>query len=169
MFANHESESRLWNWGLDLDEVEREQYPSDAIYNDCLLYHFRNCDTCSQDRIPKSSHCGACGHCVIGWDHHCAALNNCVGRRNLRSFVYFLTFSFSFALAVFGNCLFLLLIGRDGYCPASLVQRLGIVVGCAIILLFIYVFTRFWKKRGLKQKLMAACAVLFLISTIATA
>ena len=158
----------MWNWGLDLDEVEMEQYPKDIIYDDCLLYHFRNCDTCGHERIPKSSHCGACGHCVLGWDHHCTALNNCVGRRNLRSFVYFLVFSFSFAITVLISSLFLLLVGRESYCPVSLVQQLGLIVGSAIIALFMYVFNKFWKKQGLKKKLMAGCVALFFISTLGT-
>ena len=71
-----------------------------------LYYKSRSCKTCSNPhnhgdfgfyKPPKSSHCRVCNNCVRGFDHHCVLLNNCIGRRNFKSFCFFLIFSFSAA------------------------------------------------------------------------
>jgi len=41
-------------------------------------------------------------------------------------------------------------------------------MGFGIITLFVWVYTKFWKKRGLKTKLMIATTFLFIASTITT-
>ena len=133
-----------------------------------MLYCFRNCQTCHHERIPKASHCGACGHCVIGWDHHCDALNNCIGRRNIRSFVCFLVLSYAFAITIFLSCLFLLLVGRVGYCPTGMVQRIGTLAAAIFIGTFHWVYRRFWRKRNLKNKILFALVIMFVASTTAT-
>ena len=91
-----------------------------------------------QTRTPKASHCGACGYCIQGWDHHCTALNNCVGHRNIRSFVAFLICTCAFAASVLLSCLYLLLIGRDGYSESSFELRIGTTLS------LFFSFITFW-------------------------
>mmetsp|Transcript_23901 Transcript_23901/g.32033 ORF Transcript_23901/g.32033 Transcript_23901/m.32033 type:complete len:236 (+) Transcript_23901:1120-1827(+) len=134
-----------------------------------MFYSFRCCETCMQDRVPKSSHCSACDHCVVGWDHHCFLLNNCVGRRNYRSFVCFLVMSISFAGTVLINSLFLLLVGRPGYCESGVVQRVGTFLALCLLATFFWVFKRFIKMKGLKNKLLIVIQLAYMACAFATA
>ena len=95
-----------------------------------------------QTRTPKASHCGLCGNCIQGWDHHCTALNNCVGYRNIRSFVGFLICSFTFAATVLCSCLYLLMIGREGYSESSLELRVGSLLSAIFAILTFQIMIR---------------------------
>ena len=118
------------------------------------------------ERVPKSSHCNACGHCVLGWDHHCDLLNNCVGRRNIRSFVLFLLFSHGFAGCVFLTCLVLLTFGRPDYCSHSWLQNAGLLLAWLQLGLLNMVLHRFFKTPGRKNKLLLAITISYFVSTL---
>lgn len=82
---------------LSLDEDEFKVFFDDVVYSRNPYYQQRTCETCFNNRPPKSTHCKTCNRCVNGFDHHCVALNNCVGRRNIRTFYTFLVASTCFA------------------------------------------------------------------------
>ena len=50
----------------------------------------RYCATCNLQKPPRSKHCSACDNCVDRFDHHCPWVGNCIGRRNYRTFTFFL-------------------------------------------------------------------------------
>ena len=136
--------SNLNAYCLDLNEEEASKFHTDPIYQNAMFYNFRSCSTCLIERPPKASHCSLCDHCVVGWDHHCTALNNCIGRRNFRAFVSFLAFTILLALSIAPLSLFLLVIGRKGYCVVGHKELSGFLMGTSILLATFFVFLKRW-------------------------
>lgn len=53
-------------------------------------YSLKYCETCRIWRPLRASHCATCNNCVERFDHHCPWLGNCIGRRNYRTFYFFI-------------------------------------------------------------------------------
>ena len=70
----------------------------EPLGNKTDFYSARFCYTCNIMRPPKATHCRVCDNCVKHFDHHCALVNNCIGFRNIKFFIGFLLFSFTYAL-----------------------------------------------------------------------
>lgn len=49
------------------------------------------CATCNIIRPVRASHCSECDNCVERFDHHCGVIGACIGKRNFRSFFFFLS------------------------------------------------------------------------------
>ena len=90
-------EVRAVKESLEMD-IYDELKDKTLIYKETNFYHYRDCNTCGIQRLPKASHCATCNNCVKGYDHHCTLLNNCVGKRTLRVFILLLIFTWAFYL-----------------------------------------------------------------------
>jgi len=64
------------------------------------------CDTCRIHRPPRCSHCNLCGNCVEMLDHHCVWVGTCIGKRNYRSYCFFLCFSSIYGTFVAALCIY---------------------------------------------------------------
>ncbi len=58
--------------------------------NSAHFFKFTFCKTCQIFQPPRCNHCPFCQTCVLELDHHCLWLGTCLGRRNYRSFYWFL-------------------------------------------------------------------------------
>jgi len=74
---------------------------------------YRWCYTCKIIRPPRSSHCSACGNCVMRFDHHCPFVNNCVGQRNYRYFFGFTSLVFVLAIFVIASIFWYVMYSAD--------------------------------------------------------
>ncbi|KRW99701.1 hypothetical protein PPERSA_03502 [Pseudocohnilembus persalinus] len=49
----------------------------------------KTCQNCDQWKPIRTSHCSACGECIMRMDHHCPWVDNCVGLKNHQAFLLF--------------------------------------------------------------------------------
>ena len=62
----------------------------------CAAQHPESCARClslglKRQMGAQTKHCTACDACVEGFDHHCVWLNQCIGKKNYRTFFFFLS------------------------------------------------------------------------------
>ena len=62
------------------------------------IFRLKFCQTCRIFRPARTLHCGRCSTCVLEFDHHCNWLGTCLGRRNYRSFYWFVNYLFFLSL-----------------------------------------------------------------------
>lgn len=89
VFANNKTMSQTF----PSDGTERSFHENDRSDQQELVNARSRCEICSTFRSRRAAHCSRCGTCILDMQHHCAWSGNCIGRKNHKSFVYFLSFS----------------------------------------------------------------------------
>lgn len=128
-------------------DVEYGLYPSTKDYAvNGYTVTTKYCATCCHYRPPRCSHCAVCDNCVDKFDHHCPWVGTCVGRRNYRTFLFFIISATTLCCWVLATCIVQLWKAaeeRNGNWGAS--------IGAypASLVLIIYVFVAVWFVGGL--------------------
>ena len=128
-------------------DVEYGLYPSTKDYAvNGYTVTTKYCATCCHYRPPRCSHCAVCDNCVDKFDHHCPWVGTCVGRRNYRTFLFFIISTTTLCCWVLATCIVQLWKAageRHGNWGAS--------IGAypASLVLIIYVFVAVWFVGGL--------------------
>lgn len=112
VYSIREQLGTVWKWVLGVSSVvyaysylrvgflspgfARPVSHLDSINSDTPI-----CETCLVLRAPGNYHCTDCNVCIEGHDHHCPWVGKCIGRRNLRSFYFFLIMIFGHLVLCF--------------------------------------------------------------------
>ena len=78
-----------------------DKYIYSKITNKPIIMIQRNCKICSIKRPKKCQHCHFCDNCIEEFDHHCQYISNCVGKRNKKSFFFFIFFDLNFLIQIY--------------------------------------------------------------------
>jgi palmitoyltransferase ZDHHC9/14/18 len=138
--------------GDDLNESFFKRRPprtQDVLVNGKLV-RLKYCSTCNFYRPPRTSHCSICDNCVEEFDHHCPYLSNCIGKRNYRSFTWFIYTVLTLNVYVFGCCIFQIVDYAERDSLAGQNRFVETLQHCVVsYLLVLFTFACFWLLAGL--------------------
>jgi palmitoyltransferase ZDHHC9/14/18 len=121
----------------------RPRYRSETLPNGRTVTVKWN-DTCNIYQPPRAHHCSANDDCVDKFDHHCPWVGTTIGRRNYRSFIFFVFGTTLLCAYVVGMCGFQIRLKYDRRPDTKRRALQSVGDAPAALALLIVAFLGFW-------------------------